>query len=187
MKKSLTFLLSLTLLFLFSKNCFAIDLGKSGEKKYKGTNIGVHACTIKNIEMVNKAFPGVEEKYGVGEKGVIRNKCREKHEKLAKEWDWIGGDAKFNKMHERFSTTIKNESSDKIITSISIQIEYKGKDSKSEQLMKRGLWILPNDEKEIEFGKDDTLSKSFLNRIKMNKSLWGWKISEVKYVDFVLR
>jgi hypothetical protein len=181
-------ILALTFLFLFSKNCFAIDLEKSDEKKYKGTNIAVHICTINNIAIIDKAFPGVEKNAAVEEKQKIRNKCKERHEKLAKEWAWIGGDAKFDKKHEWFSTTIENESSDKIITSITIRIEYKGKDSKSEQLLKkRGLWILPNDEKEVRFGKGEMLSKSFLNRMKMDKSSWGWKISEIKFVDFVLK
>jgi hypothetical protein len=181
-------ILSLAFLFLFSKNCFAMDFEKSDEKKYKGTNIAVHLCAIENIAIIDKAFPGVEENAGVEEKLIIKNKCKEKHEKLAKEWPWVGGDAKFNKKQERFSTTIENGSGDKIITSITIRIEHKAKDSKSEQLLrKKGLWILPNTKKEVRFGKGEMLTQSFLSKMKMDKSSWGWKISEIKFVNFVLR
>ena len=49
--KQLTFLLALTFLFLFSGNSFGINFGKSEEEKYKGTNIGVYACTVKNTSI----------------------------------------------------------------------------------------------------------------------------------------
>ncbi len=184
MKTPLTFLLALAFLYFFSGNIFGFFFKKFEEEKYKGTNIGVNACTVKNIEIMNKAYPGADERSGRKERNQIRIKCREEHSKLSEEGGIIGGKGLFYSHEESptdwFETTLRNKSDKKIITSVTIEIKYNNKNMKTEEFETKELWILPGEDRF--FRHDPTTTEEM-----KSSETWEWSIIEVKYVDFALK
>ena len=151
--KPLIFLLTLTFLFLFSGNSFGIDFGKSEEEKYKGTNIGVHLCRKTNLDLLKDSVLR-EDTSGNAvwlqqEAGLIANKCLRKHEKKADKIDWI--DASESNFfwstrfggYASFKTYIKNNSKNKIITSIIISVKHEDNKNKPDVVHHSKPWVVP--------------------------------------------
>jgi hypothetical protein len=195
MNKKLTFLLSLTFLFLFSGNSFGIDFGKSEEEKFKGTNIGVHLCRKTNLDILKDSVLR-EDTSGNAvwlqqEAGFIANKCLRKHEKKADKIDWMdASESKFVLERKRvmsyfytsFKTYIKNNSKNKIITSIIISVKHEDNKNKPDVVHHSEPWVLPNDV------FTESVSVKFKPKEdRLDKGLVKIKIDEVRYVDFVLK
>tara|TARA_B100000686_G_C16488698_1_gene810946 strand:- start:95 stop:724 length:630 start_codon:yes stop_codon:yes gene_type:complete len=196
-KTKLTSLLALTFLYLFltgfSFGDFIDDL------RFRGTNVGVNNCIIRNLRKWEKASPA-EKKISEPEKYFddfdenyftekdrkelikgrkeIKKQCREKHSKLWVSPDkFVGGTAKINWASQAISVEIKNSSLDRIITSVTIGVICKGGVSDNGLLhvdTTRGIWIFPESTMEIWFeGTGGICVKDF-----------DWSIREVKYVKF---
>jgi len=193
MKTKLTFLLSLTFLFLFSENSFGIDFGKSEEEKFKGTNIGIHICSQINMDITERGFQcgqvgGYQclNKVRI-EKNLIRKKCTKKHEKIVEPRDWL---KLVNPKYEeqqfgggyQLLLDIENNSTNKLLTSISIVINYKDSSRESDQRYKTAtdVYVLPNSSGRLVFYTDATEKDT-------KKGNWSLEIRDAWYVDFVLK
>ena len=191
MNKALTFLLLLTFLFLFSGNSFGIDFGKSEEEKYKGTNIGIHICSQVNMDITERGFQcgqlgGYQclNKVRI-EKNLIREKCTKKHEKIVEPRDWLKFvSPKFDELYGgyRLLLDIENNSTNKLLTSISIVINYKDSSRESDQRYQtaKDVYVLPNSSGRLVFYTDATEKDT-------KKGNWSLEIRDAWYVDFVLK
>jgi hypothetical protein len=114
MNKQLTFLLSLTFLFLFSGSVYGIDFGKSEEAKYKGTNIGVHLCRKTNLDILKNSYLRDDTSADISsfkkEAILIEKRCLRKHEQKSEKSDWIDT----NDSHFLFSKDIGCELMDEL-------------------------------------------------------------------------
>ena len=167
MKPKLTFLLSLTFLFLFSGSVYGIDFGKSEEEKYKGTNIGIHLCRKTNLDILKNSVlrdeVGSDLTWFKKEKIFIESRCLKKHEKKTETIDWIDtSDSVFSYVNRtsckekwdvypnrpcklpKFELRIKNNSKNKIITYISITVKHEDNQGKPSSYSYSQPWILPN-------------------------------------------